>query len=198
MGPGGFSRALSSRHGPATSESSPPPPRARPFATPHALRRGRAIHGPHDHPEVSMHTHSLAEYMKCIDRGDWPGVGDLMLSSAGKLAKAGAGFLICPDNTIHQAPRLRHAALAPALAAHRRSGGRARRRARLPAPRPHRDALAGRERGLSGKARGSRARAHDAGRRRTRGNQPHHHGRAGLRRLQARGGYPRSRPSSRG
>jgi aspartate racemase len=41
--------------------------------------------------------------MKCIDRDDWAGVGELMLSSAHKLAKAGADFLICPDNTIHQA-----------------------------------------------------------------------------------------------
>ena len=56
-----------------------------------------------DHPEVSMHTHSLAEYMKCIDRDDWPGVAELMLSSAHKLARVGAHFLICPDNTIHQA-----------------------------------------------------------------------------------------------
>src|SRR5205085_65312 len=64
---------------------------------------GAALLGPHAHPEVSMHTHPLAEYMRCIRRGDWPGVGDLMLSSAGKLAKAGADFLICPDNTIHQA-----------------------------------------------------------------------------------------------
>jgi aspartate racemase len=55
------------------------------------------------HPEVSMHTHSLAEYMKCIDHDDWQCVGDLMLSSANKLAKAGAGFLVCPDNTVHQA-----------------------------------------------------------------------------------------------
>lgn len=50
-----------------------------------------------------MHTYSLAEYMKRIDRGDWQGVGELMLSSANKLAKIGADFLICPDNTIHQA-----------------------------------------------------------------------------------------------
>lgn len=64
---------------------------------------GTLLLGPHDHPEVSMHTHSLAEYMKCIDRGDWDGVGELMLSSANKLAKIGADFLICPDNTIHQA-----------------------------------------------------------------------------------------------
>lgn len=49
-----------------------------------------------------MHTHSLAEYMKHVYRGDWQGVGELMLSSANKLAKIGADFLICPDNTIHQ------------------------------------------------------------------------------------------------
>src|SRR5438034_984789 len=59
--------------------------------------------GPHGHPEVSMHTHSLADYMACISAGDWPGVGELMLSSANKLARAGADLLICPDNTIHQA-----------------------------------------------------------------------------------------------
>jgi len=50
-----------------------------------------------------MHTHSLADYMECIYRDDWKGVGELMLSSAGKLAKIGADFVICPDNTIHQA-----------------------------------------------------------------------------------------------
>src|ERR1700730_2290861 len=64
---------------------------------------GADLLGPHDHPEISMHTHSLADYMKCIYRDDWQGVGELMLSSAEKLAKGGADFLICPDNTIHQA-----------------------------------------------------------------------------------------------
>ncbi len=64
---------------------------------------GAHVLGAHDHPEVSMHTHSLARYMKFIYAGDWPGVAELMLSSADKLAKAGADFLICPDNTIHQA-----------------------------------------------------------------------------------------------
>jgi aspartate racemase len=63
---------------------------------------GAALLGAHAHPEVSMHTHSLADYMQCIYRGDWQAVGDLMLSSAQKLAKVGADFLICPDNTIHQ------------------------------------------------------------------------------------------------
>ena len=64
---------------------------------------GERYLGQYDHPEVSLHTHSLGEYMKRIERDDWPGVADLMLSSADKLAKAGARFLICPDNTVHQA-----------------------------------------------------------------------------------------------
>jgi aspartate racemase len=64
---------------------------------------GAAVLGPHAHPEVSMHTPSLADYMACIYRDDWQGVGELMLASAGKLARIGADFLICPDNTLHRA-----------------------------------------------------------------------------------------------
>ena len=64
---------------------------------------GAPLLGAHAHPEISMHSHSLAEYVQCIHRDDWPGVGELMLSSARKLASIGAEFLICPDNTIHQA-----------------------------------------------------------------------------------------------
>src|SRR5438105_250397 len=64
---------------------------------------GAQLLGPHAHPEVSMHTPSLAGYVDCLERGDWQGVGELMLASANKLAKIGADFLICPDNTIHQA-----------------------------------------------------------------------------------------------
>ncbi len=59
--------------------------------------------GQHDHPEVSLHSFSLAQYMKCIDAKDWAGVAELMRLSGEKLARAGADFLICPDNTIHQA-----------------------------------------------------------------------------------------------
>jgi aspartate racemase len=64
---------------------------------------GAQLLGPHAHPEVSMHTHSLADYVRCLDRNDWQGVAGLMLASANKLAAIGADFLICPDNTIHQA-----------------------------------------------------------------------------------------------
>ena len=59
--------------------------------------------GEYAHPEVTMHTHPLSEYMKHIWAGDWEKVAELMLSSAQKVAGAGADFAICPDNTIHQA-----------------------------------------------------------------------------------------------
>jgi len=62
-----------------------------------------ALLGPHAHPEITLHSHSLADYMAPIERGDWAAVGEIMLSSANKLKAAGAEFLICPDNTIHQA-----------------------------------------------------------------------------------------------
>jgi len=64
---------------------------------------GVELLGPHAHPEVSMHSHSLADYVRYLERGDWHGVAQLMLDSADKLASIGARFLICPDNTIHQA-----------------------------------------------------------------------------------------------
>ena len=64
---------------------------------------GARVLGPHAHPEITLHTPSLAEYVDCLDRNDLEGVARLMLSSARILAQAGADFLICPDNTIHQA-----------------------------------------------------------------------------------------------
>ena len=59
--------------------------------------------GEHRHPEITMHTHPLADYMVPIRAGDWKGVAKLMLSSTRKVAQSGADFAICPDNTIHQA-----------------------------------------------------------------------------------------------
>ncbi len=64
---------------------------------------GAALCGAHAHPELSLHAHSLHRYVKCLAAGDWAGVGELMLDSANSLARSGADFLICPDNTIHQA-----------------------------------------------------------------------------------------------
>ena len=66
-------------------------------------RESAAVMGAHRHPEITMHTHCLADYMVGIRAGDWKAVAELMLSSARKLADVGAEFAVCPDNTIHEA-----------------------------------------------------------------------------------------------
>jgi aspartate racemase len=61
----------------------------------------------HAHPEITLHTPPLDAYVRRLEAGDWDGVAALMLASAETLARAGADFLICPDNTLHAAlPRV--------------------------------------------------------------------------------------------
>lgn len=57
----------------------------------------------HNHPEITMHTYPLSQYMVHIRAGNWEKVGRLMVRSAQIVAQVGADFVICPDNTIHQA-----------------------------------------------------------------------------------------------
>jgi aspartate racemase len=70
-------------------------------------REAEPLMGKHAHPEVTMHTIALAEYMKPLSpiaaKDDWPAVAELMLRSVAALERAGADFVICPDNTIHAA-----------------------------------------------------------------------------------------------
>ncbi|MFX1313030.1 MAG: aspartate/glutamate racemase family protein [Promethearchaeota archaeon] len=54
------------------------------------------------HPQITMHTHSFSDYMQHIWNGDWKKVAELILASTQIVANAGADFVICPDNTIHQ------------------------------------------------------------------------------------------------
>jgi len=63
---------------------------------------GEDFMGRYTHPEVTMHTYSLSEYVKYIEADNWEGVASLMLASVNKLAEVGADFAICPDNTIHE------------------------------------------------------------------------------------------------
>jgi aspartate racemase len=65
-------------------------------------KESEQLMGEHFHPEITMHTHSLGEYMVLIREEDWHMVGKLILSSVEKLNNSGADFVICPDNTIHQ------------------------------------------------------------------------------------------------
>jgi aspartate racemase len=59
--------------------------------------------GEYHHPQITMHSFPLADYMGFLSRLDWEGVAGLLLNSVEKVARAGADFAICPANTIHEA-----------------------------------------------------------------------------------------------
>jgi aspartate racemase len=62
-----------------------------------------AVLGEHNHPEITMNSVPLAEHMRYVRAGDWEGLAGVLLESARKVARAGADFAICPDNTYHGA-----------------------------------------------------------------------------------------------
>ena len=64
---------------------------------------GEALLGPRAHPEITMHVYPLGDYMRHVGSGDWAAAGDMLLSSAEKLRRAGADLLVCPVNTFHEA-----------------------------------------------------------------------------------------------
>jgi len=59
--------------------------------------------GEHLHPEITMHSFPLAEYLQFASRGEWKKTAVLLLKSVNKVALAGADFAICPANTAHEA-----------------------------------------------------------------------------------------------
>lgn len=64
-----------------------------------------ALMGEHNHPEITMNSVPMAEVMGPIRANDWERVAGILAASAHKVAKAGADFAICPDNTYHQSFR---------------------------------------------------------------------------------------------
>src|SRR5262249_35856734 len=64
---------------------------------------GAGLLGAHNHPQITMHTYPLSEYMRAIEGNQWLDAGRLLLRSAKILFDAGAEILISPDNTVHQA-----------------------------------------------------------------------------------------------
>jgi len=62
-----------------------------------------AFMGEHNHPEITLNSVPMAEHMRPIRSGDWDAVAEILADSAHKVARAGADFAICPDNTYHQA-----------------------------------------------------------------------------------------------
>src|SRR5215813_2913719 len=61
------------------------------------------VQGAHNHPEITMNSMPFAEQMRHVLANDWEGLAEVLLTSARKVADAGADFAICPDNTYHQA-----------------------------------------------------------------------------------------------
>lgn len=62
-----------------------------------------SVMGEYQHPEITIHSFPLADYMRFASRLDWEGVATVLLESVEKVARAGADFAICPANTAHEA-----------------------------------------------------------------------------------------------
>ena len=59
--------------------------------------------GPNDHPDVTLDCIALARSMAAYEARDFPQIRATLAASAARLARAGADFFICPDNTVHEA-----------------------------------------------------------------------------------------------
>lgn len=59
--------------------------------------------GEHEHPDVTLDCISFARSMSAYERGDLDPIRETMEVSLDRLARAGADFFVCPDNTVHQA-----------------------------------------------------------------------------------------------
>ena len=66
-------------------------------------REALTLVGKNDHPRITLDSIAMAGWLPAFDAGDYPGVARFMLDSARLLAKAGADFAICPDNSAHRA-----------------------------------------------------------------------------------------------
>jgi aspartate racemase len=66
-------------------------------------QQGFAELGPDDHPDVTLDCIALARSMPAWDSGDHDSVRAILGASVERLARAGADFFVCPDNTAHMA-----------------------------------------------------------------------------------------------
>jgi len=66
-------------------------------------REALTLVGKNDHPRVTLDSIAMARWLPAFDAGDYEGVATFMLESARLLAKAGADFAVCPDNSAHLA-----------------------------------------------------------------------------------------------
>ena len=66
-------------------------------------QQGTADLGPHDHPDVTLYCIALARSLPAWERADYQSVRATLSVSVRRLARAGADFFACPDNTAHVA-----------------------------------------------------------------------------------------------
>jgi aspartate racemase len=59
--------------------------------------------GRHEHPDVTMDYIAFGYSMPAWDAGDHASIRDTLATSVDRLARAGADFFACPDNTAHMA-----------------------------------------------------------------------------------------------
>jgi aspartate racemase len=76
-------------------------------------RIGFAEPEPHDHPDVTLDFIPLARGMPAWEQDDRAALRAVLAESVSRLARAGAEFFICPDNTAdhaleHGGPPLAH------------------------------------------------------------------------------------------
>ena len=59
--------------------------------------------GDYLHPDVTVDCIAFGRTMPALEAGDHATVRGTLAESAGRLARAGAAFFVCPDNTVHLA-----------------------------------------------------------------------------------------------
>src|SRR5262249_3795851 len=64
-------------------------------------QQGSVELGPHDHPDVTLDCIALARSLPAWERADYQAVRATLSVSVQRLARAGADFFACPDNTAH-------------------------------------------------------------------------------------------------
>ena len=55
-----------------------------------------SLMGEHLHPEISLHSFPLGQYLPLVSKLDWEETAGLLLKSVNKVALAGADFAVCP------------------------------------------------------------------------------------------------------
>ncbi|MEU2791258.1 amino acid racemase [Streptomyces sp. NPDC007100] len=66
-------------------------------------QEGSAELGPYEHPDVTLDCVSMARSMPAWEAGDHQAIRRTLSGSVARLARAGADFFVCPDNTAHLA-----------------------------------------------------------------------------------------------